>query len=140
MLQFFQTEQTVRASLIGPRAINFLLNLVGKDSDFICALCSILLLTICWTPLKSMQYLHLFIHFHSNLYNTETGFKLEYNATSKNPNKIGNCIIVFVSSHCQKPWKYSFLKYTFFEKNGFYQYFLVMQNFPPQKNSISTLL
>ena len=23
-----------RASLIGPRAINFLLNLVGKDSDF----------------------------------------------------------------------------------------------------------
>ena len=47
---------------------------------------------------------NLFIHFHSNLYNTETGFNLEYNATRKNQNKIGNCIIVFVSSHSQKPW------------------------------------
>ena len=41
---------------------------------------------------------NLFIHFHSNHHHTETGFKLEYNATSKNPNKIDNCVIVFVSS------------------------------------------
>ena len=40
---------------------------------------------------------HLFIHFHSDLSITGTGFKLEYNATSKNPYKIDNSTIVFVS-------------------------------------------
>ena len=39
---------------------------------------------------------HLFMHFHSNHYYTKTGFKLEYNATSKNPNKIDSFKIVFV--------------------------------------------
>ena len=39
---------------------------------------------------------HLFIYFHSDRLNTGTGFKLEYNATSKNPNKIDNFKIVFV--------------------------------------------
>ena len=39
----------------------------------------------------------LFIHFQSNYMITRTGFKLEYNATSKNPNKIDNFEIVFVS-------------------------------------------
>ena len=40
---------------------------------------------------------NLFIYFHSNFYYTETGFKLEYNSTSKNPNKIDICTNVFVS-------------------------------------------
>ena len=40
---------------------------------------------------------HLFIHFHSNQFVTKTGFKLEYNATSKNPYKIDDCKIVSVS-------------------------------------------
>ena len=30
---------------------------------------------------------HLFFHFHSDHYGTSTGFKLEYNATSKNTAK-----------------------------------------------------
>ena len=40
---------------------------------------------------------HLFFHFYSNVIDTGTGFKLVYNATSKNPNKIDNCTIVFIS-------------------------------------------
>ena len=40
---------------------------------------------------------HLLFHLHSNHINTGTGFKLEYDATSKNPNKIDICSIVLVS-------------------------------------------
>ena len=43
---------------------------------------------------------YLFIHFHSNYGDTGTGFKLEYNATSKNSYKIGNCKFVIVFSGC----------------------------------------
>ena len=34
----------------------------------------------------------LFFHFHSGFLNTGTGFKLEYNATSKNSYKVVNII------------------------------------------------
>ena len=40
----------------------------------------------------------LFIHFHSDTYYTGTGFKLEFNATSKNSNKMDNSKIIFVST------------------------------------------
>ena len=43
---------------------------------------------------------HLFIHFHSDMLGTETGFKLEYNATSKNSYKRDNCEIVIVFPDC----------------------------------------
>ena len=42
----------------------------------------------------------LFIDFHSDHVVTETGFKLEYNATSKNSYKVGNCKIVIVLPGC----------------------------------------
>ena len=35
----------------------------------------------------------LFFHFHSDFFNTGTGFKLEYNATSKNSYKVDFCAL-----------------------------------------------
>ena len=43
---------------------------------------------------------HLFIHFQSDRLGTETGFKLEYNATSKNSYKIDHSKIVIVFPGC----------------------------------------
>ena len=42
----------------------------------------------------------LLLYFQSDKIVTETGFKLEYNATSKNSYKVGNCKIVIVFSGC----------------------------------------
>ena len=42
----------------------------------------------------------LLLYFQSDKTVTETGFKLEYNATSKNSYKVGNCKIVIVFSGC----------------------------------------
>ena len=44
---------------------------------------------------------HLFIHFHSNNHVTKTGFKLEYNATSKNPCKIDITVKLSLCPGCQ---------------------------------------
>ena len=43
---------------------------------------------------------HLRIDFQSDKAVTETGFKLEYNATSKNSYKIDNCKVVIVFPGC----------------------------------------
>ena len=40
---------------------------------------------------------HLFIHFYSDWTDTGTGFKLEYNATSKNPYKVDSCSLCVYS-------------------------------------------
>ena len=70
---------------------------------------------------------HLFIHFHSNYFNNGAGFKLEYNATSKNPYKL----VHFVSRAKKKDMKiekiflgYSLIKITLLNSTLFQkQYF-----------------
>ena len=42
-------------------------------------------------PSQTSSSNHLFIHFQSNSYATKTGFKLEYGATSKDPNIVDSC-------------------------------------------------
>jgi hypothetical protein len=45
---------------------------------------------------------HLFLHFHSNILTAGTGFKLEYNATSKNQSK---AVLVHFVSRAKKRTK-----------------------------------
>ena len=47
---------------------------------------------------------HLLIYFQSDQIVTDTGFKLEYNATSKNSYKIDNCKIVIVFPGCKSKY------------------------------------
>ena len=42
-------------------------------------------------PSQTSSSNHLFFHFHTDNIHTGTGFKLEYNATSKNPYKL-DCV------------------------------------------------
>ena len=42
-------------------------------------------------PIQISSSNHLFIYFYSDNHGSGTGFKLEYNATSKNPFKIDSC-------------------------------------------------
>ena len=41
----------------------------------------------------------LFIHFHSDFSGTESGFKLEYNATSKNPYKVDSFLLCVYTAY-----------------------------------------
>ena len=51
---------------------------------------------------------HLFIYFHSDYIDTGTGFKLEYNATSKKPYKVDSCTPLSLELQKSKKLKKTF--------------------------------